>query len=129
MEKHWLLTDVQEGVVTITFNRPEARNAMTGEIRKVLCEQLLALDADPSVRSLVFRGVGGSFAYELPHRNRFECVFSRASMRFKMSPCPTTYCGIPRRCRTTKVIAGSASTRSSVRRVERARCTSSSSSS
>ncbi|NIB38866.1 hypothetical protein HBA55_04670 [Pseudomaricurvus alkylphenolicus] len=61
MEKDWLLTETRDGIVTITFNRPEARNAMTGAIRKALCDQILVLDQDDSVRALVFKGAGGNF--------------------------------------------------------------------
>lgn len=49
----------QDGrVVVLTFNRPEARNAMTFEMYErlhALCEQL---DQDPGVRVLVLRGAG-----------------------------------------------------------------------
>ena len=45
-------------VVTVTVNRPDARNAMTFEMYEglhALCEQL---DADPGVRVVVLRGAG-----------------------------------------------------------------------
>lgn len=61
MEKSWLLDHVDNGVHTITFNRPEAKNAMTREMREVLTVRLQELEADPSVKVLVFRGNGGSF--------------------------------------------------------------------
>ena len=61
MEKSWLLEHSEHGVHTITFNRPEAKNAMSREMRVALTEKLQELEADPSVRVLVFRGSGGSF--------------------------------------------------------------------
>lgn len=50
---------VEQGVAMVTFNRPQARNAMTWAMYQQLschCEQF---KADPSVRAVVFRGAGG----------------------------------------------------------------------
>ena len=54
----------QEGrVVWLTFNRPDARNAMTFEMYEALHDICERLDADPDVRVLVLRGAGDkSFA-------------------------------------------------------------------
>jgi enoyl-CoA hydratase/carnithine racemase len=46
-------------VVTLTFNRPEARNAMTWNMYERLEQTCADVDADPSVRVLVLRGAGG----------------------------------------------------------------------
>jgi enoyl-CoA hydratase/carnithine racemase len=46
-------------VVTLTFNRPEARNALTWAMYERLYETCDAVDADDSVRVLVLRGAGG----------------------------------------------------------------------
>ncbi len=43
----------------LTFNRPEARNAMTWEMYQAVVEACDAVEADPSVRILVLRGAGG----------------------------------------------------------------------
>ena len=43
----------------LTFNRPEARNAMTWEMYEALAEACDRVDADPDVRVLVLRGAGG----------------------------------------------------------------------
>jgi enoyl-CoA hydratase/carnithine racemase len=42
----------------LTFNRPDARNAMTWEMYEGLYEACERLDADPEVRVLVLRGAG-----------------------------------------------------------------------
>ncbi len=47
------------GIVTLTFNRPEARNAMTWEMYQRLHDTCEEVDADDSVRVLVLRGAGG----------------------------------------------------------------------
>jgi enoyl-CoA hydratase/carnithine racemase len=46
-------------VVTLTFNRPDARNAMTWQMYQRLNEVCDEVDADDSVRVLVLKGAGG----------------------------------------------------------------------
>jgi len=46
-------------VVTLTFNRPEARNALTWAMYERLYETCEQIDAEESVRVLVLRGAGG----------------------------------------------------------------------
>ena len=46
-------------IVTLTFNRPEARNAMTWNMYERLHQTCEEVDADDSVRVLVLRGAGG----------------------------------------------------------------------
>lgn len=46
-------------IVTLTFNRPEARNAMTWGMYQRLYEVCEEVDADESVRVLVLKGAGG----------------------------------------------------------------------
>ena len=46
-------------VVTLTFNRPAARNAMTWSMYERLYRTCEEIDADDSVRVLVLRGAGG----------------------------------------------------------------------
>jgi 2-(1,2-epoxy-1,2-dihydrophenyl)acetyl-CoA isomerase len=60
MTEH-LIETFAEGVATLTFNRPEARNALTGEMQAALSEALPRLAADPEVRAVVVTGAGGAF--------------------------------------------------------------------
>jgi len=46
-------------IATLTFNRPEARNAMTWEMYEALVAACDSVDEDPAIRVLVFRGAGG----------------------------------------------------------------------
>jgi enoyl-CoA hydratase/carnithine racemase len=46
-------------IATLTFNRPEARNAMTWEMYEALLEACETVDRDDRVRVLVMRGAGG----------------------------------------------------------------------
>ena len=46
-------------IATLTFNRPEARNAMTWEMYEALVAACDRVDADEAIRVLVLRGAGG----------------------------------------------------------------------
>jgi len=46
-------------IATLTFNRPEARNAMTWEMYEALVDACERVDRDDALRVLVFRGAGG----------------------------------------------------------------------
>ena len=46
-------------IVTLTFNRPQARNAMTWDMYQRLYDTCEEVDADDSVRVLVLKGAGG----------------------------------------------------------------------
>ena len=56
-----LIESIEAGVATLTMNRPEARNALTGEMQAALSEALPRLAADPAVRAVVLTGAGGAF--------------------------------------------------------------------
>lgn len=57
------MSDLEVGadgsVLTVTFNRPDQRNAMTWEMYEGLVEACERADADEDVRVLVLRGAGG----------------------------------------------------------------------
>lgn len=46
-------------VAHITFDRPQARNAMTWTMYEQLAETCARMQRDPDVRVAVFRGAGG----------------------------------------------------------------------
>lgn len=54
-----LLTEVDGSTLRVTFNRPDARNAMTFEMYQQLAEACVHVDEDPGLRALVLRGGGG----------------------------------------------------------------------
>ena len=54
-----VLFDVDGPIAFLTFNRPDARNAMTWEMYEALVEACERVDADANVRVLVLRGAGG----------------------------------------------------------------------
>lgn len=53
-----ILTEIAEGIATVTLNRPEAMNALSKALRHRLYEVMTALDADDSVRAVVLTGAG-----------------------------------------------------------------------
>jgi enoyl-CoA hydratase/carnithine racemase len=53
-----LLVDVQNGVGTLTLNRPEARNALNPTVIRELEAALARLEGDAAVRVVVVRGAG-----------------------------------------------------------------------
>src|SRR5215469_17024810 len=57
-----VLTDVGDGVAVITINRPEARNAVNGEVARGIAAAVEDFDARPDVRVLVLTGAGGTFS-------------------------------------------------------------------
>ena len=63
-----VLYDVAEHVATITFNRPEQQNTISGAMLKNLTELLLQADADTDVRAIVVTGTGKFFCAGLDLR-------------------------------------------------------------
>ena len=56
-----LLATLHEGVLTLTLNRPEARNAMSEAMNRALAEQLAWAELAPSVKCVVLTGAGKGF--------------------------------------------------------------------
>jgi enoyl-CoA hydratase len=57
-----VLTDVSDGVAVITINRPEARNAVNGEVARGIAEAVDEADASNDVQALILTGAGGTFS-------------------------------------------------------------------
>jgi enoyl-CoA hydratase len=53
---------VDEAVATLTFDRPEAKNALTWEMYDALCHACERVDLDRSIHVFVIKGAGGAFA-------------------------------------------------------------------
>jgi enoyl-CoA hydratase len=51
--------EIDGSIAILTFNRPEARNAMTWEMYDALAEACDRVEADEAVRVLILRGAGG----------------------------------------------------------------------
>jgi len=56
-----LLASLRDGVLTLTLNRPEARNALSAAMNKALSAQLAEAQLNPAVRVVVLTGAGKGF--------------------------------------------------------------------
>lgn len=56
-----ILTEIAGGVMTLTFNRPDKKNALTAEMYAALADAFAAAEADPAVRVILLAGAGGAF--------------------------------------------------------------------
>ena len=56
-----LLASKENGVGILTMNRPEARNAMSGEMNAAMQEMLAQFETDAEVRCVVLTGAGKGF--------------------------------------------------------------------
>jgi len=57
----YVLTEVADGVGTITLNRPDKLNAFAGRMRHEVAEAVTAMAGDDAVRVLVITGAGRAF--------------------------------------------------------------------
>ncbi len=56
-----LLADLTDGVLTLTMNRPEARNAMSDAMTSALAQQLADAELNSAVKVIVLTGAGKGF--------------------------------------------------------------------
>lgn len=74
-----LLEEFSDGIATLTLNRPEARNAMTGEMLNALSEAVQRLALDPDVRCVVLTGAGNAFSAGGDVKGQAKAASARAS--------------------------------------------------
>ena len=56
-----VLTAIADGIGTITLNRPEARNALSKDMRPALAAAVTQMRDDPQVYAVILTGAGGAF--------------------------------------------------------------------
>lgn len=56
-----LLVDRNEGVATLTLNRPDSMNSLSVELKEALLDATRDVSADPAVRAVVLTGTGRGF--------------------------------------------------------------------
>ena len=56
-----VLTEVDNGILIVTINRPEAKNAMTKAASEAIAEAMDRLDEDDDLRVGILTGAGGTF--------------------------------------------------------------------
>src|SRR3954451_14825840 len=57
-----ILTEDRDGILVITINRPDARNAVNGDVANGMAAALDRLDAEDDLRVGVVTGAGGYFS-------------------------------------------------------------------
>jgi enoyl-CoA hydratase len=82
--KHLLVED-QDGVRIITFDRPDARNALTFDMRRQFCELLDAADQDTSVKAVVITGTDPAFTAGVDFKEQ-NPSFDPRQRRFSVNP-------------------------------------------
>ncbi|HEV2369156.1 MAG TPA: enoyl-CoA hydratase-related protein, partial [Acidimicrobiales bacterium] len=61
MSEPHLLTERVGHALVVTMNRPEARNALSGEMLQLMGEAWDEVNANPDIRVAVLTGAGGAF--------------------------------------------------------------------
>ena len=56
-----VLAELELGVLKVTLNRPEARNALSEELTPALREMVAACSSDDRIRCLLLTGAGKAF--------------------------------------------------------------------
>ncbi len=87
-----VLFDVSEHIATITFNRPDRQNTISGEMLGALSDHLLEADANADVRAIIITGSGRFFCAGLDLRgssisnNLSNQTTSSASLDMRNTP-------------------------------------------
>ena len=56
-----VITEAHEGVLTITLNRPESKNAVNRALALRMVEAIDELENNPDLRAAIITGAGGTF--------------------------------------------------------------------
>src|SRR6476661_6830207 len=62
MSDQAILTEDRDGILVITINRPDARNAVNGDVANGMAEALDRLDSEDDLRVGIVTGAGGYFS-------------------------------------------------------------------
>ncbi len=82
-----ILTETRDGVLLITYNRPDRLNAWTRQMSRELVSAIEAANADPSIGAIVVTGAGRGFCAGADMSAEFQAGLdsreSRAAARRK----------------------------------------------
>jgi enoyl-CoA hydratase len=90
-----VLTEVVDGVATLTLNNPDSRNTMTAPMVTAIGTAMDAFEADPSVGAVVVTGAGSAFCAGADLGNLAEATRESLAtiyegfLRIARSPLPT----------------------------------------
>jgi enoyl-CoA hydratase len=80
-----LRTEDDDGIRMITFDRPEARNALTFAMRREFCEMLDSADQDAVVKAVIVTGVDPAFTAGVDFKET-DPSFDPRQRRFSVNP-------------------------------------------
>lgn len=89
---------LEAGVASVVFNRPQARNAMTWRMYEQLTAIADTLEADASVRCVVFRGAGGQAfvaGTDIEQFTAFKSGEDGVAYERQIEACIELLCGLP----------------------------------
>ena len=82
MDFQTILFDVRKQIAFVTFNRPEAMNAMNRQMTQDLIEACRQIEEDADVRIAIFTGAGDkAFSAGMDLKERAATVFSPIERR------------------------------------------------
>ena len=97
-----ILVNKSDSIATITFNRPDQRNAISYEMWRSLGQIMESLEGDDAIRCVVFRGAGGQafsagadikdfdeHRYDSASAANYAKAFESALERIEHMRCPT----------------------------------------
>jgi len=95
-----VLWKLDDAVATITLNRPQARNALTAEMKDALLAAVGKAAADPAVRAVIITGAGEAFCSGQDLREHADVLASgaepTATVRRHYNPIITTIMTMPK---------------------------------
>jgi 2-(1,2-epoxy-1,2-dihydrophenyl)acetyl-CoA isomerase len=96
----FILSEVEQGVMTITLNRPDRLNSFNDLMHQQLAACLKQAERDDSVRCLLITGAGRGFCagQDLNDRN-VDPSGPRRISACRLSVSTTRWCAVWRRCR------------------------------
>lgn len=94
-----IIETIQNGIATLTLNRPDSLNALSAEMQDILREALPRLSTDPAVGAIVLTGAGRAFCAggdiksmekrnQLPFEHRVETLRKMHLIPQMMRSCP-----------------------------------------
>ena len=61
VQTDFVTTTIADRILTIKFNRPDKKNAITRDMYQVMADAVTASNGDPNVRVILFEGTDGCF--------------------------------------------------------------------
>lgn len=78
-----LRVERNEGLATVTLDRPHRKNALGNTTTVELCEAFEKLAADPAVRVIVITGAGDAFCAGGDYRDTFQAEFEKSAQQWR----------------------------------------------